>query len=178
MLAPRLRPRAPSPNPNPNQVPLCARAGVRALPPRSAEGALPLAGRAHTDHGNVWFVGGMGSRGLLYHSLVAQLDSAWSRRHRRARSSPSSYPPLQRPTRLLSATLWVVRVEATWVPKRGCDSALVLAQGRRFHCLRPFRWVVGAAVAGDAAGIPTQLRRGEWAHMVAERLGRLPGKNR
>ena len=58
------------------------------------------------------FVGGMGSRGLLYHSIVAQ-------------------------------------------------------------------WVVGAAVAGDAAGIPAQLRRGEWAHLLAERLGRLqalPGK--
>ena len=87
-------------------APLCARAGVRALPPRTAEGALPLAGRAHTDRSNVWFVGGMGSRGLLYHALVAQ-------------------------------------------------------------------WVVAAAVAGDAAGIPAQLRRCEWPRLVAERLARL-----
>ena len=51
-----------------------ARAGVRALPPRSAEGALPLAGLAHTDapRRNVWFVGGMGARGLLYHALAAR----------------------------------------------------------------------------------------------------------
>ena len=51
-----------------------ARAGVRALPPRSVEGALPLAGLAHTDapRRNVWFVGGMGARGLLYHALAAR----------------------------------------------------------------------------------------------------------
>jgi glycine/D-amino acid oxidase-like deaminating enzyme len=52
--------------------PLCARAGVRALPPRNELGALPLAGRAHTSHSNVWLVGGMGARGLLYHAVVAE----------------------------------------------------------------------------------------------------------
>ena len=49
-----------------------ARAGVRALPPRSSAGAIPLAGRAHAAGSNVWFVCGMGSRGLLYHALVAR----------------------------------------------------------------------------------------------------------
>ena len=51
-----------------------ARAGVRAIPPRGPEGACPLAGRAHSAAGqtNVWMIGGMGSRGLLYHALVAK----------------------------------------------------------------------------------------------------------
>ena len=44
-----------------------ARAGVRAMPPRSEEGSVPLAGRAHTSSSNVWFVTAMGARGLLYH---------------------------------------------------------------------------------------------------------------
>ena len=50
-----------------------ARAGVRAAPPRTELGSLPLAGRAHAGASlrNVWAVGGMGSRGLLYHSIVA-----------------------------------------------------------------------------------------------------------
>ena len=52
------------------------------------------------------------------------------------------------------------------------------SRGLLYHSIVA-QWVVGAAVAGDAAGIPAQLRRGEWAHLVAERLGRLqalPGK--
>ena len=51
-----------------------ARAGVRAIPPRTALGANPLAGRAHSAAGqtNVWFAGGFGSRGLLYHALIAK----------------------------------------------------------------------------------------------------------
>lgn len=54
-------------------TPVKARAGVRATPPRSALGAAPLIGRAHSSAGqdNVWFCGGMGSRGLLYHALAA-----------------------------------------------------------------------------------------------------------
>ena len=52
------------------------------------------------------------------------------------------------------------------------------SRGLLYHSIVA-QWVVGAAVAGDAAGIPAQLRRGEWAHLLAERLGRLqalPGK--
>ena len=60
-----------------------ARAGVRAIPPRGPQGACPLAGRAHSAAGqtNVWMVGGMGSRGLLYHALVAKwlVDAAVAR---------------------------------------------------------------------------------------------------
>ena len=54
-------------------LPRCARAGVRAMPPRTAAGSIPLAGLAHTGSAtqNVWTVGGMGSRGLLYHALLA-----------------------------------------------------------------------------------------------------------
>jgi hypothetical protein len=54
--------------------PVRARAGVRATPPRSDLGTLPLAGRAHTcgrQPRNVWTLGGMGSRGLLYHAIAA-----------------------------------------------------------------------------------------------------------
>ncbi len=48
-------------------------AGVRANPPRTPSGALPLAGRAHSDaaHG-IWFATGFGARGLLYHALCAR----------------------------------------------------------------------------------------------------------
>ena len=52
--------------------PVCVRAGVRAMPPRSPEGSVPLAGRAHTNLPNVWFVSGMGARGLLYHALIGE----------------------------------------------------------------------------------------------------------
>ena len=69
-------------------APVRARAGVRALPPRcringNDVGTVPLAGRAHScrcersgtptrDGGNnVWMMGGMGARGLLYHALLA-----------------------------------------------------------------------------------------------------------
>lgn len=50
-----------------------ARAGVRAMPPRTSDGALPLAGRAHctAGHRHVWYVTGLGARGLLYHAIVA-----------------------------------------------------------------------------------------------------------
>ena len=40
------------------------------MPPRSEVGSVPLAGRAHTTLANVWFLSGMGARGLLYHGLL------------------------------------------------------------------------------------------------------------
>ena len=63
-------------------TPRRARAGVRALPPRCELGAVPLAGRAHAcfcaesvarggSAHNVWVLSGVGSRGLLYHALLA-----------------------------------------------------------------------------------------------------------
>ena len=59
-----------------------ARAGVRAAPPRTVHGSVPLAGRAHTGAPvrNVWLIAGMGSRGLLYHALIAEwlVDAALS----------------------------------------------------------------------------------------------------
>ena len=59
-----------------------ARAGVRAAPPRTELGSVPLAARAHTGAGvrNVWLIGGLGSRGLLYHAILAEwlVDAAVS----------------------------------------------------------------------------------------------------
>lgn len=49
--------------------------GVRANPPRSPAGALPLAGRTKTRAGGrwrPWFVAGLGARGLVYHALLAR----------------------------------------------------------------------------------------------------------
>ena len=48
------------------------RSGVRALPPRSSEGAVPLAGRLD---GRVWIVLGLGARGLVYHAWLGKLLS-------------------------------------------------------------------------------------------------------
>ena len=48
------------------------RSGVRALPPRSSEGAIPLAGRLD---GRVWIVLGLGARGLVYHAWLGKLLS-------------------------------------------------------------------------------------------------------
>ena len=73
---------------------------------RTESGTMPLAGRAHTSLRNVWFLGGMGARGLLYHALLA-------------------------------------------------------------------RWLVDAACAGEAARLPLELRRGEFAPVVGRQLERL-----
>jgi glycine/D-amino acid oxidase-like deaminating enzyme len=60
--------------------------GVRANPPRTSTGRLPLAGRIHTHRDStaiystaesnspsaVWFAAGLGARGLVYHGLLGQ----------------------------------------------------------------------------------------------------------
>ena len=51
------------------------RSGVRALPPRTKEGALPLAGRLRTDR-PWWVVAGLGARGLVYHAWLGKLVAA------------------------------------------------------------------------------------------------------
>lgn len=56
-------------------------AGVRAMPPRTSLGALPLAGcintlvqpKLDTDY---WLIGGLGSRGLIYHAWLGELVAA------------------------------------------------------------------------------------------------------
>ncbi|OWM72839.1 uncharacterized protein LOC116196562 isoform X2 [Punica granatum] len=55
-----------------------AKAGLRAMPPLTSEGSLPLLGRI--DHivdfnqdCKYWFFGGLGARGLLYHGLLGKL---------------------------------------------------------------------------------------------------------
>ena len=47
---------------------------MKGFPPRCPDGAVPLAGRAHcaSGHRHVFFLAGMGSRGLLYHALMAK----------------------------------------------------------------------------------------------------------
>lgn len=52
-----------------------ARAGLRAMPPPTPLGSLPLLGCvAGADSGcRHWLVGGLGSRGLLYHGLIGKL---------------------------------------------------------------------------------------------------------
>ena len=48
------------------------RTGVRALPPRDQHGSVPLAGRVGDEH-NLWVVGGLGARGLVYHAWLGSL---------------------------------------------------------------------------------------------------------
>ncbi|KXZ42873.1 hypothetical protein GPECTOR_113g285 [Gonium pectorale] len=48
------------------------REGVRALPPRTSAGSLPLLGRVAPGR-SWWLVGGLGSRGLVYHGLLGRL---------------------------------------------------------------------------------------------------------
>ncbi|XP_026665039.2 uncharacterized protein LOC103719028 isoform X2 [Phoenix dactylifera] len=55
-----------------------ARAGLRAMPPLTPQGSLPLLGCVNDAIGTrgrcmYWLVGGLGSRGLLYHGLVGKL---------------------------------------------------------------------------------------------------------
>ncbi len=48
------------------------RSGVRALPQRSAQGSLPLAGKL--EGGTTWWVvAGLGARGLVYHAWLGRL---------------------------------------------------------------------------------------------------------
>ena len=61
--------------------PLKVRSGVRALPPRTAEGSIPLAGRlsdpavieGRQHQCELWVIGGLGARGLVYHAWLGQL---------------------------------------------------------------------------------------------------------
>ena len=64
-----------------------ARYGVRANPPRSSLGSLPLVGRVEArdldargnrngvERGkkNWWYVGGLGARGLVYHGVLGAI---------------------------------------------------------------------------------------------------------
>ncbi len=45
---------------------------MRALPPRDQHGSLPLAGRVASEQ-NLWVVGGLGARGLVYHAWLGSL---------------------------------------------------------------------------------------------------------
>eukprot|EP00192_Tetraselmis_astigmatica_P012825 CAMPEP_0117659798 /NCGR_PEP_ID=MMETSP0804-20121206/6623_1 /TAXON_ID=1074897 /ORGANISM="Tetraselmis astigmatica, Strain CCMP880" /LENGTH=392 /DNA_ID=CAMNT_0005466477 /DNA_START=571 /DNA_END=1749 /DNA_ORIENTATION=- len=67
------------------------RSGVRALPPRTAAGSIPLAGRVLPADGNspaCWVLAGLGARGLVYHALVAR----WLAEAVRS-DNPSALPP-------------------------------------------------------------------------------------
>ena len=44
--------------------------GVRANPPRTPEGALPLVGAVALGDRRVWVAAGLGARGLVYHALI------------------------------------------------------------------------------------------------------------
>lgn len=52
----------------------CVKWGVRALPPRTQLGALPLLGRVPERPGaaHTWVLVGLGARGLVYHALLAE----------------------------------------------------------------------------------------------------------
>jgi glycine/D-amino acid oxidase-like deaminating enzyme len=54
------------------------RAGVRALPTRGSDGAIPYAGclPAAEDLPSCWVVGGLGARGLVYHAWLGKLVAA------------------------------------------------------------------------------------------------------
>lgn len=45
---------------------------MRALPPRTAYGSLPLVGQLHAGS-PYWLCVGLGSRGLVYHAWLGQL---------------------------------------------------------------------------------------------------------
>lgn len=47
--------------------------GVRAMPPRTQLGSVPLTGRMpRPEHRNAWYVTGLGGRGLLYHAELGR----------------------------------------------------------------------------------------------------------
>lgn len=52
-----------------------AESGLRALPPRSPLGSIPLAGKLQGVPGDaeMWMLGGLGSRGLLHHAYLGKL---------------------------------------------------------------------------------------------------------
>ncbi|GAB2300239.1 hypothetical protein Dimus_034277 [Dionaea muscipula] len=57
-----------------------ARAGLRAMPPLTAHGSLPLLGCiddfvATESNSKYWLVGGLGSRGILYHGWLGKLTA-------------------------------------------------------------------------------------------------------
>ncbi|KAL3149187.1 hypothetical protein ABBQ32_002016 [Trebouxia sp. C0010 RCD-2024] len=51
------------------------RSGVRALPQKTADGAIPLTGKLPSSGNmhNWWIVGGLGARGLVYHAWLGKL---------------------------------------------------------------------------------------------------------
>ncbi len=51
------------------------REGVRALPSRATDGSIPYAGKLGAAD-NVWVVGGLGARGLVYHAWLGKLVAA------------------------------------------------------------------------------------------------------
>ena len=57
-----------------------ATAGVRALPPRSHRGYVPLCGRLalppEAAPAGVWLFGALGSRGLIHHALLGRAVAA------------------------------------------------------------------------------------------------------
>ena len=52
--------------------PVQLRTGVRALPPMTQRGALPILGYLEP---NIWVISGLGSRGVLYHALLGSLTA-------------------------------------------------------------------------------------------------------
>lgn len=57
---------------HPQWVSSRCREGVRALPPRTQHGSLPLLGRLAPGR-RWWLAVGLGSRGLVYHGLLGRL---------------------------------------------------------------------------------------------------------
>ena len=61
-------------------VPVEMRAGLRAMPPLTSLGSMPLLGcldeiMGEESHSRYWIVSGLGARGLLYHGLLGKLTS-------------------------------------------------------------------------------------------------------
>ncbi|GAX84020.1 hypothetical protein CEUSTIGMA_g11445.t1 [Chlamydomonas eustigma] len=48
------------------------KSGVRALPPRTSDGSIPLIGRLGGKQ-SWWFICGLGARGLVYHAWLASI---------------------------------------------------------------------------------------------------------
>lgn len=54
------------------QVPHLFGSGVRAVPPRTQLGSVPLTGRIPGHERNAWYVAGLGGRGILYHAELGR----------------------------------------------------------------------------------------------------------
>jgi glycine/D-amino acid oxidase-like deaminating enzyme len=46
--------------------------GIRVVTPRSHHGKIPFV-RQHKNHKNIWTLGGLGSRGLIWHALLGKM---------------------------------------------------------------------------------------------------------